>query len=143
MLQMLMPVLRLVDCRDSELPDESSTSNVTSLIQWADFVAPAGLNCVVAPIWVSTRSPIEADRDAKRPGSRTGPSSRRSRRMIFATSRSIPPNTSIWRLGAVLRRKVHHANLGLIAARLLLEGVYLLPSGEVATVYGAEAVSFG
>ena len=35
---------------------------------------------------------------------------------------------------------VHHANLGLIAARLDFEGVYLMPSGEVAAVYGAEAL---
>lgn len=38
---------------------------------------------------------------------------------------------------------VHHANLGLIAAHLMLEGVYLLSSGEVAAVYGAEAIPFG
>jgi hypothetical protein len=34
----------------------------------------------------------------------------------------------------------HHANLGLIVGYLLLTGVYLLPSGEVAAVYGAVAV---
>lgn len=38
---------------------------------------------------------------------------------------------------------IHHANLGLIAGFLTLEGVYLLPSGEVAAVYGAEAVPIG
>jgi hypothetical protein len=35
---------------------------------------------------------------------------------------------------------IHHANLGLIAGLLALEGVFLLPSGDVAAVYGAEAV---
>ena len=38
---------------------------------------------------------------------------------------------------------VHHANLGLIAEFLAFEGVYLLPSGDVAAVYGAEAVPVG
>ena len=38
---------------------------------------------------------------------------------------------------------IHHANLGLVAAFLVFEGVYLLPSGEVAAVYGAEAVPIG
>jgi hypothetical protein len=38
---------------------------------------------------------------------------------------------------------IHHANLGLIAGFLVLEGVYLLPSGDVAAVYGAEAVPIG
>ena len=38
---------------------------------------------------------------------------------------------------------VHHANLGLVAAFLPFEGVYLLPSGEVAAIYGAEAVPIG
>jgi hypothetical protein len=33
---------------------------------------------------------------------------------------------------------IHHANLGLIVAFLPFEGVYLLPSGEIAAVYGAE-----
>src|SRR6059058_1186981 len=32
---------------------------------------------------------------------------------------------------------IHHANLGLIAGFLVFEGVYLLPSGDVAAVYGA------
>src|SRR4051794_12805419 len=35
---------------------------------------------------------------------------------------------------------IHHANLGLIAEFLSFEGVYLLPSGDVAAVYGARAV---
>jgi hypothetical protein len=35
---------------------------------------------------------------------------------------------------------IHHANLGLITGFLALEGVYLLPSGDVAAVYNAEAV---
>jgi hypothetical protein len=38
---------------------------------------------------------------------------------------------------------IHHANLGLIAGFLGFEGVYLLPSGDVAAVYGAEAVPIG
>ena len=38
---------------------------------------------------------------------------------------------------------VHHANLGLVAGFLELEGVYLLPSGDVAAVYGAEAIPIG
>ena len=38
---------------------------------------------------------------------------------------------------------VHHANLGLIVSRLVLCGVYLLPGGDVAAVYGAEAVPIG
>ena len=36
---------------------------------------------------------------------------------------------------------IHHENLGLVTAFILLEGVYLLSSGEVAAVYGAEAVA--
>lgn len=35
---------------------------------------------------------------------------------------------------------IHHVNLGLVAGFLPLSGVFLLPSGEVAAVYGAEAV---
>jgi hypothetical protein len=35
---------------------------------------------------------------------------------------------------------IHHANLGLVAGYLELAGVYLLPGGDVAAVYGAEAV---
>jgi hypothetical protein len=38
---------------------------------------------------------------------------------------------------------IHHANLGLISAYVEFEGVYLLPQGEVAAVYGAETVSIG
>ncbi len=38
---------------------------------------------------------------------------------------------------------VGHANLGLVASYLSLEGVFFLPSGEVAAVYGAEAVPIG
>jgi hypothetical protein len=38
---------------------------------------------------------------------------------------------------------IHHANLGLIAGFLVFEGVYLLPSGDVAAVYGAEAIPIG
>jgi hypothetical protein len=38
---------------------------------------------------------------------------------------------------------IHHANLGLIAAILPFDGVFLLPGGEVAAVYGAEAVPIG
>jgi hypothetical protein len=38
---------------------------------------------------------------------------------------------------------VHHANLGLIAAHLGLSGVFLLASGEVAAVYGAETTPLG
>jgi hypothetical protein len=41
------------------------------------------------------------------------------------------------------RATIHHANLGLIAGFLQLDGVYLLPSGEVAAVYGAEALPIG
>jgi hypothetical protein len=35
---------------------------------------------------------------------------------------------------------IHHANLGLITGFLAFDGVYLLPSGDVAAVYNAEAV---
>src|SRR5438046_2979032 len=38
---------------------------------------------------------------------------------------------------------IHHVNLGLIATFVALEGVYLLPSGDVAAVYGAQAVPIG
>jgi len=38
---------------------------------------------------------------------------------------------------------IHHANLGLITGFLPLSGVYLLPSGEVAAVYGAEVIPIG
>jgi hypothetical protein len=38
---------------------------------------------------------------------------------------------------------IHHANLGLVTGFLLLEGVFLLPSGEVAAVYNAEAMPIG
>ena len=38
---------------------------------------------------------------------------------------------------------IHHANLGLIIAHLPLSGVFLLPSGDVAAVYGAEVVPIG
>ena len=37
----------------------------------------------------------------------------------------------------------HHANLGLITAYRALAGVYLLPSGDVAAIYGAAAVPIG
>lgn len=37
----------------------------------------------------------------------------------------------------------HHASLGLVSAFLPLEGVFLLPTGDVAAVYGAEAVPIG
>jgi hypothetical protein len=35
---------------------------------------------------------------------------------------------------------IHHANLGLITGYVPLAGVFLLPSGDVAAVYGAEAI---
>jgi hypothetical protein len=38
---------------------------------------------------------------------------------------------------------IHHANLGLIVGYLKLTGLYLLSNGEVAAVYGAEAVPIG
>jgi hypothetical protein len=38
---------------------------------------------------------------------------------------------------------IHHANLGLIVGYLLLTGLYLLPNGEVAAVYGAEEIPIG
>ena len=38
---------------------------------------------------------------------------------------------------------IHHIQLGLVDSFLLYEGVFLLPSGEVAAVYGAEAVPLG
>lgn len=37
----------------------------------------------------------------------------------------------------------HHANLGLITTFRTLAGVFFLPSGDVAAVYGAEAVPIG
>ena len=36
-----------------------------------------------------------------------------------------------------------HVCLGLVASFVALTGVFLLPSGEIAAVYGAEAVPFG
>jgi hypothetical protein len=38
---------------------------------------------------------------------------------------------------------VHHANLGLVVAFLPLSGIYLLPDGDVAAVYGAEVIPLG
>lgn len=38
---------------------------------------------------------------------------------------------------------IHHFNLGLVVTYLALEGVYVLPSGAVAAIYGAEAISLG
>lgn len=38
---------------------------------------------------------------------------------------------------------IHHVNLGLIRAFLLFEGFYILSSGDVAAVYGAEAHPIG
>ena len=38
---------------------------------------------------------------------------------------------------------IHHANLGLVSGFLPLTGVFLLPSGEVAAVYGAVALPIG
>ena len=38
---------------------------------------------------------------------------------------------------------VGHANLGLIASYLALSGIYLLPDGDVAAIYGAEACPLG
>jgi hypothetical protein len=38
---------------------------------------------------------------------------------------------------------VHHFNLGLVVDYVTLEGVYVLPSGEVAAIYGAEAIPLG
>ncbi len=38
---------------------------------------------------------------------------------------------------------IHHANLGLVADLLPFDGVYLLSSGEVAAVYGADVLPIG
>ncbi|MDG3007746.1 hypothetical protein [Paludisphaera mucosa] len=38
---------------------------------------------------------------------------------------------------------IHHVNLGLVAGYLRLAGVFFLPGGEVAAVYGAKAVPIG
>lgn len=38
---------------------------------------------------------------------------------------------------------IHQVHLGLVASYVVLTGVYLLPSGEVAAVYGAEAEPIG
>ncbi len=38
---------------------------------------------------------------------------------------------------------IHHVQLGLVASFLLLQGVFLLPGGEVVAVYGAEVVPIG
>jgi hypothetical protein len=38
---------------------------------------------------------------------------------------------------------IHHINLGLIKTFLLFQGFYLLSSGDVAAVYGAEANPIG
>jgi hypothetical protein len=37
----------------------------------------------------------------------------------------------------------HHACLGLVAAHAPLAGVFLLPSGELAAIYGAEVAPIG
>lgn len=38
---------------------------------------------------------------------------------------------------------IHHINLGLVIDFLPLSGIYLLPDGEVAAVYGAVATQLG
>ncbi len=38
---------------------------------------------------------------------------------------------------------IHHVNLGLVSDLLAFNGVYLLPSGDVAAVYGAEVHPIG
>ncbi len=38
---------------------------------------------------------------------------------------------------------IHDFQLGLVSTFLILDGVFLLPSGEVAAIYGAEAVPLG
>lgn len=38
---------------------------------------------------------------------------------------------------------IHHLNLGLVIDHLTLGGIYVLPSGEVAAVYGAQANALG
>ncbi|AGA30782.1 hypothetical protein [Singulisphaera acidiphila] len=38
---------------------------------------------------------------------------------------------------------VHHLNLGLVVDYGTFGGVYVLPSGEVAAIYGAEAIPLG
>lgn len=38
---------------------------------------------------------------------------------------------------------MNHYNLGLVTSFLPLEGLFLLPDGEVAAIYGAEAVVIG
>jgi hypothetical protein len=38
---------------------------------------------------------------------------------------------------------IHDANLGLIKAFIALAGFYVLPSGDVAAVYGAQALPLG
>lgn len=35
---------------------------------------------------------------------------------------------------------IHHINLGLVGGFLQFDGFYMLPSGEVAAVYGADAI---
>lgn len=38
---------------------------------------------------------------------------------------------------------IHHLNLGLVVDYLRFGGVYVLPSGEVAAIYGAQAIPLG
>jgi hypothetical protein len=38
---------------------------------------------------------------------------------------------------------IHHAYLGLIAAHVMLTGLFMLPGGDLIAVYGAEAVPLG
>jgi hypothetical protein len=38
---------------------------------------------------------------------------------------------------------IHHANLGLIVGYLHLSGIFLLPDGDVAAVYGADVTPLG
>ena len=38
---------------------------------------------------------------------------------------------------------IHHENLGLVIAHLPFAGMFCLPSGEIAAIYGAEPVPIG
>jgi hypothetical protein len=53
----------------------------------------------------------------------------------------VPDNLAVAHGG--IPATIHHANLGLITCFLPLTGIYLLPDGDVAAVYGAKAVPIG
>lgn len=54
--------------------------------------------------------------------------------------RSFPCGRTPYRTDPVT---IHHACLGLVVAYPQFSGIYLLPDGDIAAVYGAEAIPLG